>query len=65
MAVINKQFVHFAKKATLQKHLDANEILPTSIVFVKETGEIYVNGKYYSNYNQTEANTTAIDTIKE
>lgn len=65
MAVINKQFVQFAKKATLQKHLDANEILPTSIVFVKETGEIYVNGQYYTNYNQTEANTTAIETIKE
>ena len=34
-------------------------------MFVKETGEIYVNGKYYTNYNQTTTNTKDIETIKE
>jgi hypothetical protein len=48
---IEKKLIHFKKNAEFKKRLNNNEILDTSIVFIKETSEIYTHGGLYSYVN--------------
>lgn len=45
---INKKLVHFGTFANFQKELSAGNILDTSIVFIKDTQQIYTHGQYYN-----------------
>ena len=48
---INKKLIHFATKSSFLEKLNAtptSEILDHSIVFIKETGQIWTHGKYYN-----------------
>ena len=45
---INKRFVHFKKKESFQRELNAGNILNTSIVFIADSKQIYVNGSFFS-----------------
>ena len=44
---INKKLIHFQTKANFQTQLDAGNLLETSIVFIKDTQEIWTHGKLY------------------
>lgn len=44
---INKKLIHFKEKEEFKKRLDNNEILDTSIVFIKDTKEIYTHESEY------------------
>ena len=44
---INKKLIHFNKLADFESRLAANEILDTSIVFIKDAKKIYTHGNYY------------------
>lgn len=46
--VINKKFLHFKKKSTFQQELDAGNILNTSLVFISDSKQFYVNGQFFS-----------------
>lgn len=48
MAIINKKLVHFRTKAKFEERLAANDILDTSIVFIKDEKLIWTHGEYYS-----------------
>lgn len=48
---IEKKLIHFKTNAEFKKRLNNNEILDTSIVFIKETSEIYTHGELYSYIN--------------
>ena len=45
---IKKKFIHFKKKESFQRELDAGNILNTSIVFIADAKQIYLNGTYFS-----------------
>ena len=45
---INKKLIHFNKLADFESRLAANEILDTSIVFIKDAKKIYTHGNYYA-----------------
>ena len=44
---INKKLIHFNKLSDFESRLAANEILDTSIVFIKDAKKIYTHGNYY------------------
>ena len=44
---INKKLIHFNKKETFENELAKGNILPTSIIFIKNTKEIWTHGQYY------------------
>lgn len=44
---IEKKLIHFNKNKDFQSKLSENEILDTSIVFVKDTSKIYTHGTEY------------------
>lgn len=44
---INKKLIHFQKKETFNTKLHDGEILDTSIVFIKDTKEIWTHGQIY------------------
>lgn len=45
---INKKLIHFRTKAAFTTELDAGNIPDTSIVFIKDTKEIWTHGQLYS-----------------
>lgn len=45
--VIEKKLIHFNKKEDFKNRLDNNEILDSSIVFVKDSNMIYTHGEEY------------------
>lgn len=45
---INKKLIHFQKLATFKEQLAANNILDTSIVFIKDAQQIWTHGQLYS-----------------
>lgn len=55
---INKKLIHFKNKEKFEQELAKGNILPTSIVFIKNTQEIWTHGQYYSSledyYTKTE-----------
>lgn len=44
---IEKKLIHFNEDAEFKKRLNNNEILNTSIVFIKDTNKIYTHGTEY------------------
>ena len=48
MAIINEQFIQVKTKANFEKRLAAGDIKNTSIAFIEDTDQIWVQGKYYS-----------------
>ena len=48
---INKKLIHFNEKSEFDKRLANNEILDTSIVFIKDSKEIYTHGNLYKSVN--------------
>lgn len=52
---INKKLIHFTLKSNFEK--EKKNILPTSIVFIQDTQEIYTHGKFYKcDISQSEVN---------
>ena len=45
--VINKKLIHFKNKTKFEEKNNAGEILDSSIVFVKDSNEIYTHGEEY------------------
>lgn len=45
---INKKLIHFQRLASFKEQLAANNILDTSIVFIKDAQQIWTHGQYYS-----------------
>lgn len=48
---IDKKLIHFNRKEVFEEKLANNEILDTSIVFVKDSKEIYTHGNLYKSVN--------------
>lgn len=44
---INKTFIHFNTKAEFESQLAKNNILDTSICFIKDTQEVYTHSQFY------------------
>lgn len=44
---INKKLIHFNKKEDFNKELESGNILDKSIVFIKDSNQIYTHGKFY------------------
>lgn len=44
---IEKKLIHFKEDTEFKKRLDNNEILDTSIVFIKDNNTIYTHGEEY------------------
>lgn len=44
---INKKLIHFSKKEDFVQRNEMGDIKNTSIVFIKDTNEIYTHGKEY------------------
>ena len=44
---IEKKLIHFKEDTEFKKRLDNNEILDTSIVFIKDANKIYTHGTEY------------------
>lgn len=44
---IEKKLIHFNKDEDFKQKLSNNEILDTSIVFIKDTNKIYTHGAEY------------------
>lgn len=44
---IEKKLIHFSEDTEFKKRLNNNEILDTSIVFVKDANKIYTHGTEY------------------
>lgn len=57
---INKKLIHFQKLATFKEQLAANNILDTSIVFIKDAQQIWTHGQLYS-CSLTEENWATIE----
>lgn len=65
---IKKKFIHFKKKESFQRELDAGNILSTSIVFIADAKQIYLNGSYFSEntlFNLSELLDNASGELKE
>ena len=45
---INKKLIHFQNKTAFTTELNAGNIPDTSIVFIKDTKEIWTHGQLYS-----------------
>lgn len=45
---INKKLIHFQRLASFKEQLAANNILDTSIVFIKDAQQIWTHGQYYA-----------------
>lgn len=45
---INKKLIHFKTYQAFNKELEAGNILETSIVWIKETQQIYTHGQFYN-----------------
>ena len=45
--VINKKLIHFNHKEDFEERNNAGDILDSSIVFVKDSHEIYTHGEQY------------------
>ncbi len=58
---INKKLIHFRTKAAFTTELNAGNIPDTSIVFIKDTKEIWTHGQLYS-CSLTEVDTELSDT---
>lgn len=56
---INKKLIHFQTKTAFTTELNAGNILDTSIVFIKDTKEIWTHGQLYS-CSLTEEEVTSI-----
>ncbi len=56
---INKKLIHFQNKTAFTTELNAGNILDTSIVFIKDTKEIWTHGQLYS-CSLTEEEVTSI-----
>lgn len=52
---LNKQFIHFQTKSTFNAQLKAGNLKDTSIVFIKDTQEIWTHGQLYSKNELQEA----------
>lgn len=48
---INKKLIHFNEKQNFEDKVAKNEILDTSIVFVKDSKEIWTHGNLYKSVN--------------
>jgi hypothetical protein len=48
MAIINKKLVHFNEKSKFNEQNTAGNILDTSIVFIKDSNEIFTHKTMYS-----------------
>ena len=48
---INKKLIHFKEKSVFEKKLANNEVLDTSIVFIKDSKEIWTHGNLYKSAN--------------
>ena len=48
---INKKLIHFNSKENFDNKVANNEILDTSIVFVKDSKEFYTHGNLYKSVN--------------
>lgn len=57
---INKKLIHFKTKAAFTTELNAGNILDTSIVFIKDTKEIWTHGQLYSCSSLTEEEINSI-----
>lgn len=57
---INKKLIHFKTKTAFTTELDAGNILNTSIVFIKDTKEIWTHGQLYSCSSLTEEEINSI-----
>ena len=44
---IEKKLIHFKEDTEFKKRLNNNEILDTSIVFIKDANKIYTHGTEY------------------
>ena len=44
---IEKKLIHFEKDTEFKKRLDNNDILDTSIVFIKDANKIYTHNAEY------------------
>jgi hypothetical protein len=44
---IEKKLIHFNKNEDFKNQLENNEILDSSIVFIKDTNKIYTHGEEY------------------
>ena len=44
---INKKLIHFNYKSKFEKELANGNILPTSIIFIRDTKEIWTHGQFY------------------
>ena len=50
--MISNTLVYFENKSTFEEELNSGEISTKSIVFIRETGEIWTHGKYYTEYEK-------------
>lgn len=57
---INKKLIHFKTKTAFTAELNAGNILDTSIVFIKDTKEIWTHGQLYSCSSLTEGEINSI-----
>ena len=48
---INKKLIHFQNKTNFETQNANNNILPTSICFIKDTKEIYTHDTFYKAIN--------------
>ena len=48
---IDKKLIHFNRKEVFEEKLAKNEILDTSIVFVKDSKEIWTHSNLYKSVN--------------
>ena len=59
---INKKLIHFNRKEVFEEKLANNEILDTSIVFIKDSKEIWTHGQFYG--GESMVNITYADLIE-
>jgi hypothetical protein len=45
--MINKKLVHFNRKPDFEEQNNAGNILDSSIIFIKDSNEIYTHGREY------------------
>lgn len=62
---INKKLIHFKKKEDFLSKLENQEILDTSIIFIKDTKEIWTHGEYYSQLPEGLLTQEELDSILE
>lgn len=61
---INKKLIHFQTREAFNTQLESNNILDTSIVFIKDTQEIWTHGQFYPASIIGEIEGTAYDGAK-